>query len=141
MGRCHDTPGKGLENMAGQYDAQACRPKYVDADFGEFKDFETAGKQAARLTSLGNVPLLVISKDQNSRKKGMTPKAIAEMPVWDREQEALKSRSPLSWRVIARGSGHKIYQDRFDVILAEVARLLSYLHGGPAPPFGSTTIE
>jgi hypothetical protein len=43
--------------------------------------------------------------------------------------------------VIARGSGHKIYQDRPDVVLGEMIDLIEYLHGGPAPLFGSTATE
>jgi hypothetical protein len=100
----------------------------VDGDLGEYMDFETADKQAARLTSFGRVPLLILSADPNARHKGMSANAIAEKPIWDREQESLKSLSRLSWRVIARGSGHKIYQDRPDVVLGEMIDLIEYLH-------------
>jgi hypothetical protein len=71
----------------------------------------------------------------------MTANAIAEMPVWEREQELLKSLSPLSWRVIAKDSGHGIHHDRPDVVVTEMTRLIGYLGGGPAPPFGTTAIE
>jgi hypothetical protein len=89
-------------------------------------DFETAGKQAARLTSFGKVPLLILSADPDVRSRGMTANAIAGRPAWEREQEALKSLSPLSWRVIARGSGHKIYRDRPDASLAEMSLLVRH---------------
>jgi pimeloyl-ACP methyl ester carboxylesterase len=141
VGGCHDKPGKGLENMAGQYDAQACRPSYEGGDLGEFLDLDVAFRQAARLTNFGSVPLVVLSKDTGVRTKEMTPKQIAGLQVWAREQEALKDLSPMSWLVIARGSGHKIYQDRPDVVVKEMSRLIAYLRGGPAPPFGSTTVE
>lgn len=65
----------------------------------------------------------------------------AELPVWVREQEAVKSLSPLSWRVIARGAGHGVQHDRLDVVVAEMTCLIGYLRGGPTPPFGSTVIE
>jgi pimeloyl-ACP methyl ester carboxylesterase len=141
VGQCHSTPGKGLESLASLYDAKECRPGFVDGDFGEYMDFETAGKQAARLTSFGEIPLLILSADPNVRREGMSANAIAGKPIWDQEQETLKSLSPLSWRVIALGSGHKIFQDRPDLVLAEMARCISYLRGGPAPPFGSTATE
>jgi pimeloyl-ACP methyl ester carboxylesterase len=141
MGRCRNTPSPELQHLAGQYDAKMCRPEYVGGEDSEFMDFETTCKQAERLTSFGNIPLLIISKDTELRKDGMTARAIAEMPVWAREQEALKSLSPLSWRVIARGSGHAVHHDRLDVIVAEMMRLIGYLREGPAPPFGSTAIE
>ena len=71
----------------------------------------------------------------------MTANAIAQLPVWAQEQEKSKSLSPLSWRVIARGSGHMVQHERLDVVVAEITLLIRYLRGGPAPPFGSTVIE
>lgn len=140
-GNCRNTPSPELRHLAGQYDAQMCRPEYVGGDDNEFPYFEATCKQAARLTSFGNVPLLIISQDPDRGREGMTANAIAGLPVWAREQEALKPLSPLSWRVIARGSRHAIHHDRPDVIVGEMARLIGYLRGGPAPPFGDTTIE
>jgi hypothetical protein len=43
------------------------------------------------------------------------------------EQAWSKSLSPLSWRVIARHSGHMVPLDRPDVIVAEITRLVDYL--------------
>jgi hypothetical protein len=51
---------------------------------GEYLDFEPPAKSAARLTSLGNKPLLILSKDAS---KGATPKPAAGLLIWDREQE------------------------------------------------------
>jgi pimeloyl-ACP methyl ester carboxylesterase len=141
MGNCRNTPSPKLRHLAGQYDAEMCRPEYVGGEDSEFPYFETTCKQAARLTGFGNVPLLIISQDPDRPREGMTANAIAELPVWAREQEALKSLSPLSWRVIARGSGHAVHHDRLDVVVAEMTRLIGYLRGGPPPPFGNTVIE
>ena len=126
--------------MAGQYNAQQCRPAYEGGDIGELMDLETAATQAARLTTFGSVPLLILSKDPTRVITGMSPDAVAGLPIWDREQEALKSLSPVSWRVIARGSGHAIFHDRPDLVVKEITRLLAYLRGGPTPPFGTTDI-
>ncbi len=143
MGRCRVLAADEAEvqGFVGQYDAMMCRPAYVGGEDNEFMYFATTCKQAARLTSFGNVPLLVISQDPDRRREGMTANAIAEQPVWAREQEALKSLSPLSWRVIARGSGHNVHHERLDVVLAETAQLIAYLRGGPAPPFDATAIK
>jgi len=141
MGNCHDTPSKELQYLAGQYNAEMCRPEYVGGEDSEFIYFETTCKQAARLTSFGNVPPLILSQDPDRQSKGMKANDIAELPVWAREQERLQSLSPLSWRVIARGSGHGVQHDRLDVVVAELTRLVAYLRGGPAPPYGTTAIE
>jgi hypothetical protein len=61
--------------------------------------------------------------------------------VWDREQDASKALSPLSWRVIARGSGQIVPVDRRDVVILEMTRLIDHLRGGPAPPFGTTITD
>lgn len=141
MGDCHYPAAKGLEHLAELYDAESCRPRWVDGDIGEFLDFETAGQEAARLTSFGNIPLLVLSKDTLSSSNTRTQLQPADRRVWDREQEDLKSLSRLSWRVIARGSGHKIFLHRPELLVSEVSRLIGYLHGGPPPAFGRTTTQ
>jgi len=141
MGNCRNTPSPELHELAGQYDAEMCRPDYVGGEDSELPYFETTCKQAARLTSFGNVPLLIVSQDPDRRRDGMTANEIAELPVWAQEQEELKMLSPLSWRVIARGSGHAIHHDRLDVVVAGMTRLIGLVRGGPAPTFGSTVIE
>jgi pimeloyl-ACP methyl ester carboxylesterase len=139
LGYC-SVPAKDFPGWANQYNAMACRPDYVDTDESEFNYFEESSKQAGRLISFGNIPLLVISRDPGL-PKGLTPSGLSYIPVWEGEQEASKSLSPLSWRVIARNSGHMVPLDRPDVIVAEMNRLIAYLRGGTAPPFGSTATK
>jgi len=141
MGRCVNEPSPELKYLKAQYDAKMCRPAYVGGDDNELNDFESTCREAARLTSFGNVPLLIISKDPDHRREGMSANAIAEIPIWTQEQEALKSLSPLSWRVIARGAGHAVHHDRPELVVGEINRLIGYLRGGAAPLFGSTRIE
>ncbi len=141
MGRCRDIPSPELQYLAGQYNATVCRPAYVGGEDDEFQYFEETCREAARLTSFGKVPLLILSRDPNLDSDKMTAREIAGERAWDREQEASKSLSPLSWHVIARGSGHGVQHDRLDVVVAEMTRLIGYLHGGPEPPFGSTMVE
>jgi pimeloyl-ACP methyl ester carboxylesterase len=141
MGRCHNDPSPELQYLAAQYDAKMCRPAYVGGDDNELMDFENTCRQAARLTSFGNVPLLIISKDPDHRREGMSADSIAAIPIWAREQEDLKSLSPLNWRVIAHGAGHAVHHDKPELVVAEISRMVGYLRGGAAPPFGSTTTE
>ncbi len=37
--------------------------------------------------------------------------------------------------------GHTVFKDRPDLVVAEITLLINYLRGGPAPPFGTTTIQ
>jgi hypothetical protein len=133
-----DEPSKELQHLAGQYNAMMCRPGYVGGEDSEVMDFETTCNQAGRLKSFGNVPLVVISRDPDLKTEKMTEKKAANQRAWEREQEELKSLSPQSWRVIARGAGHAVHHDRLDLVVVEMTSLISYLRSGPAPPFGST---
>jgi pimeloyl-ACP methyl ester carboxylesterase len=125
LGHCN-VSARDFPGWAGQYDAMACRPDYVDTDESELNYFEESSKQAGRLGSFGSIPLLVITRDPDLRKEAMMPRAVAQIPVWEGEQEALKSLSPLSWRVIARKSGHMVPLDRPDVVVAELIHLIFY---------------
>jgi pimeloyl-ACP methyl ester carboxylesterase len=139
IGTCHSDVDKGFEKYAELYDAKECRPEYVDGDFNEFLDLETTLSEAARLTSFGNKPVLILSSDPDH--KGPHGRNAEQATIWDREQERLKSLSPLSWRVIARGSGHTVFKDRQDLVVDQITLLLRYLRGGPAPPFGNTSTQ
>jgi pimeloyl-ACP methyl ester carboxylesterase len=127
-----------LGHCTSRTNAVDCRPGYVDMDANELPYFEESSQQAGRLKSFGNVPLLIVTGEKEIMA-GNTAEDSVQGAVWDREQEASKSLSPLSWRVIARGSGHIVPIDRPDVVIAEITRMISYLRGGPEPPFGSTT--
>jgi pimeloyl-ACP methyl ester carboxylesterase len=135
-GACKSNTPKGLEHLKGHFAARRCRPGYIGGNFAEYMAFETAAKQAGQTSTFGRIPLLIISEDPE--RPGMTAADIAEQPVWSREQERLMALSPLSWRVIARGAGHAVADDKPDLVVQEVKRLIDYLRGGPAPAFGTT---
>jgi hypothetical protein len=133
-GQCHDAPSKELEYLAAEYDAETCRPEYAGEEDNELPFFDDSARQAARLTSFGDIPLLIITRDtQSGREK--------DALIWDREQEQLKSLSPRNWRIIAKGAGHRVHHDRPEVITIEMERLFAHLHGGPAPRFGTTSVR
>jgi pimeloyl-ACP methyl ester carboxylesterase len=141
LGRCRVTTSLQDRPFVTQYQAMACRPAYVDTDESELNDFESSSRQAARLTTFGRIPLLIISQDPDLRTPRMTTTQLAEKPIWAHEQEQLKSLSPLSWRIVARGSGHMVPLERPDIVTSGITRLVGFLRGGPAPPFGATEIE
>jgi pimeloyl-ACP methyl ester carboxylesterase len=126
----------GWERLLGTCtDSVDCRPAYVDMDENELPYFGISSQQAGRLKNFGQIPLLIMTKD--TAKSPIT----AEDTVWEREQEASKSLSDRSWRVIARGSGHIVPIDRPDIVISELTQLIDYLRGGPAPAFGTTTTK
>jgi pimeloyl-ACP methyl ester carboxylesterase len=133
-GNCHDAPSKELEYLAAEYDAETCRPEYTGEEDNELPYFEDSATQAARLTSFGDIPLLIITRDtQSGREK--------DDLIWDREQEQFKSLSPRNWRIIAKGAGHGVHHDRPEVITTEMERMFAHLQGGPVPPVGTTSVR
>jgi len=132
-GNCHNTPSKELNYLAAQYDAETCRPEYAGQDDNELPYFKDSFQQAARLTTFGIIPLLIISRDTTRGKENDA--------IWEREQENLKSLSPLSWRVIAKGAGHGVHHDRPDLVATETILLANYLPGRTTPPFGTTLLK
>lgn len=140
-GKCRADIPKQLEQFRAAYDAQECRPAFVGGDLGEFLNFENSGHEAERLTTFGDRPLLVMSQDPERPKPGWTQDAIAAQPVWNREQEALKSLSSRRWRVIARDAPHHVHLARPDLVVREIGRLVTFVNGGAAPPLGTTNVE
>lgn len=134
MGNCSSDLPADLRHLSGYFDAENCRLAYVDEDDCEQPYFEDSTKEAARVESLGDIPLLIISHDPERS-------GPLEAPVWEKEQERLKSLSARSWRVIAKGATHALQQDRPDVDILELTRLVAYLRGGEKPDFGSTTTK
>jgi pimeloyl-ACP methyl ester carboxylesterase len=133
-GKCRNPPSQELEYLAAEYDAETCRPEYAGEEDNELPYSEDSFKQAARLITFGDIPLLIITRDTQSGKQ-------KDDPIWDHEQEQLKSLSPRSWRIIAKGAGHGVHHARPEVVTTEIECLIAYLQGGPAPPFGTTSIR
>src|SRR5205085_9915608 len=133
-GNCHNTPSKELRYLTAQYEAEMCRPRYVGEEDNELPYFNDSFEQAGRLTSFGNVPLVVISRDSRTKQR-------SDNAIWGDEQEQLKSLSPKSWRVIAAGAGHGVHHDRPEVVTSQSILLIDYLQGRATPPFGTTLVQ
>jgi pimeloyl-ACP methyl ester carboxylesterase len=137
MGRCSVDASNETPEIVGQYAALMCRPGFVGGEECEYPYFEEASRQAGRLTSFGEVPLLVISRDP-AAEKDSSPAAVAQERAWAQEQERMKTLSPKSWRVIALGSGHGVHHARLELVVGELTLLIAHVRGGAAPPFGTT---
>src|SRR5205814_9674986 len=117
-GRCTNEPANDVvetlspeeaRRLTAIYVAETCRLASIGGEYGELVDLQRSYAQAARLTSVGNVPLLVLSSDPERADDEMTAAAAAEMQIFSREHEQLKLLSTRSWRVIARNAGHAVH--------------------------------
>ena len=116
-GHCQGEVPKGLEAYRGQIAAETCRPSYTMTWLPEWDAFWTSAEQAAQARCCGELPLVIISQDPDRPKPGWSAESLAAQPVWVKLQESLKSLSPHSRRIVARGSGHHVMFDRPDVII------------------------
>ena len=137
FGHCQVKVSQQDRPYAGQYQAMQCRPSYVDADDSELPDFDTSSKQAAGLREFGQIPLLIISRDP-SKDASASPNDIVSVQVWQQEQENAKRLSPLSWRIIAKGSGHMVPLDRPDLVISQLISLVNDVRTGDSPNSGTT---
>ena len=138
-GACRFEASPQDRSFAGLYQATMCRPDYVDSDESELPDFGTSSKEAARLSTLGSIPLLVLSQDPSRSIEGVDASEREFRRIWQQEQEESKQLSPLSWRVIAAKSGHMIPLDRPDLVIKELTLLIAAVRGQDKPPYRSTS--
>jgi pimeloyl-ACP methyl ester carboxylesterase len=139
-GRCEATLGPGMEAYANFGRAESCRPAYSTTWLGEADGFSAAGEQAAQTHCCDQLPLLIISQDPDRPKPGWDAASIAANPIWNRLQENLKTLSPHSRRIIARGSGHHVMFDRPDVIIAATRQLVTEIRQNTYDPQNGTTV-
>ena len=110
--------------------AQACRPAYDVSWLGEFDDFEASAVEVAH-TNFGTLPLLIISQDPDRPKPGWSQRDIAANPIWAALQEQSKLLSTHSRRVVAHSSGHRVQNDRPDVVISAISELAEELRSPP----------
>jgi pimeloyl-ACP methyl ester carboxylesterase len=115
--------GGGPEDTAGEKAVHTCRSQYLATIRREDSDFPRAAAEMQQISSLGDVPLVVIARDPALGKN-----AAAEARSIQ-EQRQIATLSKNSRFVIADGSRHDVPLARPDVIVNAVKTLLTL----PAP--------
>ena len=84
--------------------------------------------RAARITSLGDIPLVVLTHDRLDAIPGVTTSSEASRQVeqaWLELQSELAALSPNGRLVVAKGSGHNIQFERPDLVIAAILEVLA----------------
>lgn len=140
LGRCRGFVRPGLTPYSGHAFAEACRPRYDVSWLGEVDDFEISADEVAD-TKFDDLPLLIISQDPDRPKSGWTAQEIAANPIWAAMQEDLKMLSKRTRRIIAKGSGHHVQNDRPDAIGRAVTEMIAEINGiAQKSKFDGTTV-
>jgi pimeloyl-ACP methyl ester carboxylesterase len=116
-------PDPGLPASAlADYRALLATAGYFDA-----AAIETAalpGNLGGRDASLGDIPLVVVSRGGSAPVVGLTPgEAVRFEAEWQEMQRELLALSSRSTQVIASGSGHSVHLEQPEVVVDAIRRL------------------
>lgn len=143
QGLCSDVP-KGFEAYAAVIQANNCDPTQFDALEAELDAEHQSGEETHNVGPFPHLPILILSRDPASMPSNWPLEvARANSLVWNQMQEESKSLSPISRRVIAKGSDHYIHVDRPDLVNREITSLIEALRQGNVPYAANqpTTVE
>jgi len=120
QGMCMDVP-TGYEAYGAWIKADSCVPSQVDAIEHELDAERRSGEETIHAGPFGALPVLILSRDPKVLPSNW-PEAVARgnSVVWEQMQEDAKGLSSESRRVIAKGSDHRIQNDRPELVSREV---------------------
>ncbi|WP_448096026.1 alpha/beta fold hydrolase [Luteibacter yeojuensis] len=129
-GDCSSVP-PGFEAYGQIIQANNCDPAQFDALEAELDAVRQSGEETRHVGPFPGLPVLILSRDPASMPPNWPADvAKANSLVWDQMQEESKQLSPLSRRVIAKGSDHYIHVDRPELVVREVTSLVEALRQG-----------
>jgi pimeloyl-ACP methyl ester carboxylesterase len=103
--------------------AFSCRSKVFRAHYEQWSVLPQSAAEVRKLGSLGDLPLVVISRDpkRNAKKDGSVP---AYEQRWQQQQQELLQLSSRATYMIAADSGHSVPVDRPDVVVEGIRRVM-----------------
>lgn len=124
LGDCTSIP-RGFEAYSAWIKADSCVPSQVDAIEQELDAERVSGQETIDAGPFGNLPILILSRDPRHLAPNW-PASVSEANavVWNQMQEEAKELSSDSVRVIARGSGHYIMDDRPNLVNRLIASFI-----------------
>lgn len=102
--------------------AQGVRPQAYATLHDELESFMESGRQVGEVTSLGDMPLVVIMQGNRSNRPGvLDPMPARYMDAWRRLQGELAKKSSHGVLIEGDGVGHLIPQERPDMVVDAIA--------------------
>ena len=111
--------GNGPAEISGIKTAIECRSHIYATNYAQFEDLPAAAAELRELSTLKNIPLVVISRDP----RPVAPSPQAEQ-TWQLLQAKLLKFAENSRQITAEGSGHSIPTQRPDVIVKAIRELV-----------------
>jgi pimeloyl-ACP methyl ester carboxylesterase len=121
MGLCDDEPTQR---------AAECNWHTAREGVAELKAFPESAAQTAATSSLGDMPIAVLSHDPDKPSSELPPDvAKPTNDAWEKMQEELSHLSTRGTHVIAKNSAHYIQIDRPDVVIEAVRNVVEQARG------------
>lgn len=141
QGDCTSIP-PGFEAYGAWIKADSCVPSQMDAIEQELDAEQASGQETIHAGPFGNLPVLILSRDPGVLAPNWPASvAKANAVVWDQMQEEAKALSSDSRRIIAKGSGHYIQDDRPDLVNRQIASLIVMIRNHQSFTDNHSTIE
>ena len=110
--------GAAPQEIRGLKQAISCRSSLYGIYYREWSSFPQSAAEIRAITSIGSIPLIVITRDpsvaKNSRREA----------EWNRLQQARTKITSNAEFVVAVGSGHDVPMERPDVVTAAMKKLI-----------------
>jgi pimeloyl-ACP methyl ester carboxylesterase len=105
--------------------ALRCRSKPLATHYAQWSAFPASAQEVRRLGTLGNLPLIVISRDPHRAPENPDDPVFEKREQhWSKLQHSLTGLSTNATQIIATRSGHSIPSARPDVIVAAVRSMV-----------------
>jgi pimeloyl-ACP methyl ester carboxylesterase len=111
---------------ANAYTAHSVTVRSLEAAIDEGRGMQESLAQARRVTTLGSVPLIVLSRGLREGSEGEDAK-------WQREQTELLQLSSHSQQLIADKSGHNIQFDQPAAAVGAIVQMVERIRRQPMP--------
>lgn len=115
----------GPEAIRPMKQAFSCRSRVFRAHYEQWSVFPESAEEVRRLGSLGELPLVVVSRDPNAKHRHTdTPAPSDGEQRWHRHQQDMAHLSSNSEFLVAEGSGHSVPKDRPDAVIKAVRQVV-----------------
>ncbi len=115
---------QGSDEIRGQMMAFSCQPRVFRTNYDQWSLFPESARQVRALGRLGDLPLVVIARDPEQPSQRGEEVVREAGQRHQQSQQDLARFSSNSTYVIAKGSGHGVAQQRPDVVVAGVRKLV-----------------
>jgi len=130
LGFCEDDPNDR---------AAECNFHSSHEALAELKAFPESAQETAATGSLGDMPLIVLSHDPDKPSSELSPEvAKPTNEAWEKMQEELAHLSTRGTQTIARNSAHYIQNDRPEIVINAVRKVVEEARSSVVPTITSS---